>query len=123
MERKKKVALVIFISYVICYVPVMIRGVFLSAKVHAGSLWSPLAFVFHNINYINNVFICGVMDKTYRRKLRKLLCKNSVQDEVTPFDTSIQSLLAEAIHCDNLKFINLCKYLSKLSLFSFLVLF
>ena len=92
VERNKKVAkivLVIFISYVICYVPVMIRGIFLSAKVHAGSLWSPLAFVFYNINYINNVFIYGVMDKTYRRKLRKLLCKNSVQHEVTPFDSTL----------------------------------
>ena len=93
IEKNKKVAkivLVMFISYVICYLPVIIRGIFLSAKVHAGPLWSPLAFLFYNINYINNFFIYGVMDKTYRRKLKKLLCKNLVQHGATPFETSTQ---------------------------------
>ena len=93
VERNKKVAkivLAMFISYVISYVPVIVRGIYLPTTGNAGSLLSPLAFLFNNINYINNVFIYGFMDKTYRRKLKKLFCKNSVQHEITRVGTSLQ---------------------------------
>ena len=78
-ERNRKITTivsVIFVCYIICYAPVLIVNIFsLMGDSVKGTILPPLAFLFFNINYVNNVFIYGIMDKIYRKNCKELFCK------------------------------------------------
>ena len=72
-NKVTKIVAVIFVLYVIFNVP--------SAAVSAlrgrgiKIFWLRLAVAFFNINFVNNMFVYGIMDKNYRKSFKKLFCK------------------------------------------------
>ena len=74
-KRITKIVSVISICYVICYAPMAVKGCFVSTGGHSGSVWSRLVIIFYNINYINNIFIYGIMDKAYRTNFKSCFAK------------------------------------------------
>ena len=72
-KRITQIVLVAFVSHIICYTPILIVGASLWNKRQTTGLY-PYAYLFLHTNYANNVFIYIVMDKGYRRTLKKLFC-------------------------------------------------
>ena len=81
VERNRKITqitLVIFVCYIICYTPIVIHSL-LSLKKNLTQFSYSFVYLFYNINYVNNVFIYGAMDKVYRRNVKRIFCVNSVE--------------------------------------------
>ena len=77
VDRNRKmtqITIVIFVCYMICYTPVTIYSAF-SHTDSQRKISFPIVFLLQYINYVNNVFIYGAMDKNYRRNVRRLFCR------------------------------------------------
>ena len=79
-KKITKIVSVIFLSFMILYIPITVE--FIVTRVirneEQPSL-SLVSYVLLNMNYVNNFFIYGVMDKVYRRNLKKLFCKERIK--------------------------------------------
>ena len=86
--RNKKITVivsVIFISHIICYLPLMVTSILKSAGfLIERTFWRPLAYFFYDVNHVNNVFIYGIMDKVYRTNVKRLFCSRNGASRVHP---------------------------------------